>query len=137
MQALTRYLAAVLAATAFSASAATPAVELVHVHGLSWSADGKRLYIPSHVGLAIYEGGRWRRLAGPPHDFMGFTVARRAFYSSGHPAPGSPMRNPFGLMKSEDEGRTWQKLGLEGEADFHVLAASHGTAAIYVFSPVP
>src|SRR5688500_12627058 len=97
--------AALLAAAVFCRLAIGAEVELVHVHGLSYSGDGKRLYIPSHVGLAIYEGGRWRKLAGPAHDFMGFTVARGAFYSSGHPAPGSSMRNPFGLMKSEDEGK--------------------------------
>ena len=122
---------------ALMCAASASAVELVHVHGLSYSADGKRLYIPSHVGLAVYEAGRWRKLGGPDHDFMGFTVARGAFYSSGHPAPGSGMRNPFGLMKSEDEGRTWQRLGLEGEADFHILAAGHGTGAVYVYSPQP
>lgn len=117
------------------AAAADPAVELMHVHGLSYSTDGKRLYIPSHMGLAIYENGKWRKLPGPAHDFMGFSVARGAFYSSGHPAPGSPMKNPFGLMKSEDEGRSWQSLGLDGEADFHLLAASHGTRTVYVFAP--
>ena len=33
-------------------------VTLVHVHGLSYSADGKRLMIPSHFGLAIYESAQ-------------------------------------------------------------------------------
>jgi photosystem II stability/assembly factor-like uncharacterized protein len=115
---------------------AQSSVTLVHVHGLSYSPDGKQLFIPSHYGLAIYSGGRWSKAPGPEHDFMGFSAARDALYSSGHPAQGSSLRNPFGLMKSRDGGKTWESLGLTGEADFHVMAVSHGTSAVYVFAPV-
>ena len=110
-------------------------VTLMHVHGLSYSADGKQLFIPSHQGLAIYGDGKWRKAPGPEHDFMGFSAAKGALYSSGHPAPGSALRNPFGLLKSRDGGRTWDQLGLTGEADFHVMAASYGTHTVYVYSP--
>lgn len=109
-------------------------VTLTHVHGLAYSADGNQLMIPSHHGLAIYADGRWSKAPGPAHDYMGFAATRDALYSSGHPAPGSGLVNPFGLIKSRDGGRTWQKLGLEGESDFHLLAASHGTKGIYVFN---
>jgi len=115
------------------ASAATP-VTLMHVHGLAFSADGKQLEIPSHQGLAIYNGGQWSKAAGPEHDYMGFSMTSRAIYSSGHPAPGSGLVNPFGLIKSGDGGRDWQKLGLEGEADFHVLAAGYRSGAVYVIN---
>lgn len=112
-------------------------VTLVHVHGLAYSADGKQLMIPSHHGLAIHAAGRWSKAPGPAHDYMGFAATGDALYSSGHPAPGSGVVNPFGLIKSRDGGKTWQKLGLEGESDFHLMAASHGTNAIYVFNPAP
>src|SRR6266853_4396434 len=112
-------------------------VTLMHVHGLAYSSDGKQLFIPSHHGLAIYSAGRWSKAPGPEHDFMGFSAARDALYSSGHPAQGSSLRNPFGLLKSRDGGKTWEHLGLTGEADFHVMTASYGAATIYVFSPVP
>jgi photosystem II stability/assembly factor-like uncharacterized protein len=128
--------AALLFALVASLSIAQTSVTLVHVHGLSYSPDGKRLFVPSHHGLAIYSGGRWSKAAGPEHDFMGFSTARDALYSSGHPAQGSSMRNPFGLLKSTDEGKTWESLGLLGEADFHVMAVSHGTSAVYVFAAV-
>lgn len=122
-----------------SAAAATAhaAVTLLHVHGLSYSADGKQLVIPSHDGLAVYAGGRWSKAAGPAHDYMGFSATRDAFYSSGHPAPGSGLTNPFGLIKSSDGGKTWRKLGLEGESDFHGLATSYGTNAVYVINHEP
>jgi photosystem II stability/assembly factor-like uncharacterized protein len=123
-----------IAFTALSARA-DDAVTLTHVHGLSYSADGTKLMIPSHHGLAIYEPagkGRWSKGEGPSHDYMGFSATRDALYSSGHPAQGSGLTNPFGLIKSADGGKTWRKLGLEGESDFHVLATSYESNAVYV-----
>jgi photosystem II stability/assembly factor-like uncharacterized protein len=114
----------------------TPATALTlhHVHGLSYSADGLRLFIPMHHGLAIYSGQQWTKAPGPEHDYMGFTSTQTFFYSSGHPAPGTPLQNPLGLMKSHDGGQTWEQLGLIGEADFHLLAASYHTNTVYVFN---
>lgn len=112
-------------------------VSLTHVHGLSYSPDGKRIMIPSHHGLAIYENGKWSKAPGPQHDYMGFSATSSHLYSSGHPAPGSGLVNPFGLIRSDDGGKTWDKLGLEGETDFHLLATSWNTNAVYVWNPAP
>ncbi len=112
-------------------------VSLVHIHGLVYSPDGMRLMIPSHHGLAVYENGKWSKAAGPQHDYMGFAATAQSLYSSGHPAHGSGLVNPFGLIRSRDGGKTWDKLGLEGETDFHVLATSWNTNAIYVWNPAP
>ena len=128
-------LALALATGVATTARAAEAVILTHVHGLSYSADGAKLMIPSHHGLAIYETtgkGRWSKADGPSHDYMGFSATRDALYSSGHPAPGSGLSNPFGLIKSLDGGKTWRKLGLEGESDFHQLATSYGSNAVYV-----
>jgi hypothetical protein len=132
-------IARMLAATVIAAAAviAKADVTLVHVHGLSYSPDGKRLMIPSHHGLAVYENGKWSKAPGPQHDYMGFSGTARATYSSGHPAPGSGLVNPFGLIRSTDGGKTWQKLGLEGETDFHLLATGWNTNAVYVWNPAP
>ena len=118
-------------------SSAQAGVELTHVHGLGYSADGKRLMIPSHHGLAVYESGKWSKAPGPQHDYMGFSATAKNLYSSGHPAPGSGLVNPFGLIRSRDGGKTWDKLGLEGETDFHLLATGWNTNAIYVWNPAP
>lgn len=114
-----------------------PAMTLRHVHGLVFSKDGKTLMIPSHDGLALYRDGRWTKASGPEHDYMGFARSRDALYSSGHPAPGSGLANPFGLLRSNDGGETWERLGLAGEADFHLLAVSYKTADVYVYNPQP
>jgi hypothetical protein len=120
-----------------TASFAFAEVTLVHVHGLSYSADGKRLMIPSHFGLAIYENGTWSKAPGPEHDYMGFSATSRSIYSSGHPAPNSGQVNPFGLLRSRDGGKTWDKLGLEGESDFHSMAAGWNNDAVYVWNTEP
>ena len=130
-----QFLVVLLVATA--AAYAQPAVTLMHVHGLAYSADGKRLMIPSHHGLAVYEQGKWSKAPGPQHDYMGFSGTVRNLYSSGHPAPNSGLVNPFGLIRSRDGGKTWDKLGLEGEIDFHLLATGWNTNAIYVFNSEP
>jgi photosystem II stability/assembly factor-like uncharacterized protein len=110
---------------------------LHHIHGVSYSVDGKQLYVPMHHGLAVYHGSQWTKVPGPEHDYMGFTVTREFWYSSGHPMPGSPMKNPLGLIKSKDQGQTWALLGLSGEADFHLMATSYQTNTVYVFNPSP
>jgi len=133
-----RYLALLLAAaTAATASLAQPAVTLTHVHGFSYSADGKKLMLPSHHGLAVYENGKWSKAPGPQHDYMGFAATAKYLYSSGHPAPGSGLVNPFGVIRSKDGGRNWDKLGFEGESDFHLLAAGWNNGAVYVWNPAP
>lgn len=132
-----RWLAAALAAGMVGAVHAQGSVTLMHVHGLSYSTDGKRLMIPSHHGLAVYENGRWSKAPGPQHDYMGFSATSKHLYSSGHPAPGSGLVNPFGLMRSRDGGKTWEKLGLEGESDFHLLATGWNSNAIYVWDAAP
>lgn len=121
----------------FPAVAASETVTLTHVHGLAYSTDGKRLMIPSHHGLAVFEDGRWGKAGGPEHDYMGFAATAEALYSSGHPAPSSALPNPFGVIRSTDGGHNWDSLGMSGESDFHLLAASHRTNAIYVFNPAP
>lgn len=110
---------------------------ITHVHGLAYSADGKQLMVPSHHGLAIYEDGAWSKASGPQHDYMGFAATAKHYYSSGHPAPGSGLTNPFGLIRSSDGGKSWTKLGLEGESDFHLLATGWNTNAVYVWNHAP
>ncbi|HXF65734.1 MAG TPA: glycosyl hydrolase [Burkholderiales bacterium] len=136
---LARLRAAALLAALLALPAATAAGReiLHHVHGLAFAPDGKALLVPAHTGLAVYRDGRWSLAPGPAHDFMGFSVAKDAIYTSGHPAPGAPLRNPLGLMKSSDGGRTWRQLGLAGEADFHLLAAGYRTNVVYVVNEEP
>ena len=130
-------LAGTVAALVVSGPTASAEPILHHVHGLAFTLDGKALVVPAHTGLAVYRDSRWSLAPGPAHDFMGFYVANSAIYTSGHPAPRSSLRNPLGLMKSPDGGKTWQPLGLSGEADFHLLAAGYHSNAVYIVNEEP
>jgi len=112
-------------------------VMLRHVHGLGYSPDGRRIIIPNHQGLSIYDGGRWSKMPGPAHDFMGFAVTRKFIFSSGHVAPGGGRGASLGLIRSQDGGRSWTSLGFEGEAEFHLVAAGYESDALYVHNPAP
>jgi hypothetical protein len=132
---MNRFLAGLVAL--FVTSGAQAQLTLTHVHGLAYSADGQQLMIPSHHGLATYRAGKWSKAPGPQHDYMGFAGSGNALYSSGHPAPGSGLVNPFGLIRSRDGGRSWERLGLQGETDFHLLAVGWESSAIFVWNPEP
>jgi photosystem II stability/assembly factor-like uncharacterized protein len=131
-------LAALLIGVAMAGSAAAASdVSLPHVHGLAYDGAGNRLYVAVHDGLVVFSEGRWSLGPEPRHDLMGFTGTRKFFFSSGHPAPGSGLANPLGLIQSTDGAKTWTKRGLERESDFHLLAAGFDNNAIYVYNPAP
>lgn len=108
---------------------------LMHIHGLGYSSDGKQILIPAHDGLVSYENGKWNHGAGEKRDYMGFNAVDTGYYSSGHPAEGSREKNPLGIVKSSDDGKTIEMLDLYGVEDFHGMAVGYKTHAIYVFKP--
>ena len=111
-------------------------VQLTHVHGLSFSSDGRQLFVPAHDGLVVYEGNQWQVPNLPVHDYMGYSGTDAGFYSSGHPDPGSNLVNPLGLVRSTDGGENIQTLAFAGETDFHLMNAGYENHAIYVLNPV-
>lgn len=127
----------VLALCALNLAAARAQPLLEHVHGLGFSADGASLLVSSHRGLAAFRDGQWSDALEDRYDFTGFSVAARALYASGHPAPGAALPNPLGLARSVDGGVRWNSVALGGEADFHFIAASYRTPAIYVVTHLP
>lgn len=112
-------------------------VEMPHIHGLGFSADGRQLLVAAHDGFRVFADGVWRIPDLPAHDYMGYSATDDGFYSSGHPHPSAGMVNPFGLIKSTDGGQTLIKLGFEGESDFHVMSVGYANHAIYVLNPAP
>lgn len=114
--------------------AGSAAIEIPHLHGLGFSADGQQLIVPAHDGLRVFADGKWQVPDLPAHDYMGYAPADNGFYSSGHPQAGSQLVNPFGLIKSTDGGKTLTKLGFEGESDFHLMGVGYRNHAIYVLN---
>lgn len=112
-------------------------VEMEHIHGIGYSPDGQKLYFAAHDGLRLYEKGQWIQPAGEKHDYMGFSLVDDGFYSSGHPAPGSEKKNPLGIVKSRDEGKSLEPLTLYGETDFHGMSVGYKSHTIYLFNTEP
>lgn len=102
-----------------------------HIHGLGFLGDD--LMVATHWGLYKYNNG-WQEATREKHDYMGFSVTKDGFYSSGHPSVASDLKNPLGLMKGTKQGEKLQKIAFYGEIDFHTVAASFGTDTIYVFN---
>lgn len=118
-------------------SNSTPKVTMEHIHGLGYTSDGKQILIPAHTGLVAYSEGKWSNVDAPKNDYMGFAAVDSGFYSSGHPGAGSNLKNPIGIVKSSDMGKTLTKLDLEGSSDFHGMTVGYKTHTIYVLNAQP
>jgi photosystem II stability/assembly factor-like uncharacterized protein len=96
---------------------------ITHIHGITRDPRSGKVVIATHQGLYRLEPDGWTG-GGQVLDLMGFTIAPDGNYlGSGHPGPALKMPQPAGLVRSTDEGRTWQVLSRGGESDFHALAA--------------
>ncbi|MBG6181412.1 photosystem II stability/assembly factor-like uncharacterized protein [Arthrobacter sp. CAN_A1] len=83
-----------------------------------------RVLLATHDGLFDVSESPASQI-GPTIDLMGFTAAGNGdLYASGHPGPGTDLPDPVGLIRSTDQGQTWQPLSRQGESDFHALAAT-------------
>lgn len=124
-------------ASGFALASKGSSVTFTHVHGLDFTADGEKIVVPSHDGLRVFEKGSWHVGKGQQNDYMGFAMTDDGFYSSGHPGEGSDLKNPVGIIKSTDGGKTVTSLGFSGASDFHVMDVGFETHAIYTFNMGP
>ena len=91
-----------------------------HIHHVKVVEN--KVLVLTHEGLYELVGKNNMKLVGKEKiDVMGFTTLGKAFLASGHPAEGSKMPNPIGLVKSIDGGLTWKAVSLVGKVDFHFL----------------
>lgn len=108
-----------------------------HVHGLGYTGEKEELFIATHVGLVKYSEGTWYETTSNNHDYMGFQATDDGFYSSGHPEKNTEFKNPFGLIKSTDEGKSFEEVDFYGETDFHFMAVGYYSHAYYVINEQP
>jgi photosystem II stability/assembly factor-like uncharacterized protein len=91
-----------------------------HIHHVKVVEN--KVLVLTHEGLYELVRKNDMKLVGKEKiDVMGFTTLGNAFLASGHPAEGSKMPNPIGLVKSIDGGLTWKAVSLVGKVDFHFL----------------
>ncbi|MBT2694898.1 F510_1955 family glycosylhydrolase [Bacillus sp. ISL-55] len=111
--------------------------KIEHVHGIGYPGNDEGLYVASHHGLKIFKNGEWLETTDGNHDYMGFQAVEDGFFASGHPAEGSELKNPLGLVKSTDKGKTLDKIAFYGETDFHFLSASFQDNVLYLINEEP
>jgi len=91
-----------------------------HIHHVKVIEN--KVLVLTHEGLFELVGENDMKLVGKDRiDVMGFTSLGKVLVASGHPAIGSKMPNPIGLVKSLDGGLTWKAISLVGKVDFHFL----------------
>lgn len=109
---------------AFVSHATTDTLDSVsHIHHVK--VVDNDILILTHEGLYKLVGQNSVKLVGKEKiDVMGFVSLGNVLIASGHPAAGSKMPNPIGVMKSLDSGLTWESVSLSGKVDFHFLEGS-------------
>lgn len=124
--------AVVLAACGRSATpppGQAPPERISHVHGLGVGHGGE-VFVATHFGLYVHDGGEWSRRSADRDDHMGFSHTPAGTWRSGHPSGGGS----FGVQASTDGGRTWKTLDtiLTPPVDFHAMTATRNApAALY------
>ena len=115
------YLFAIVALLGFSNSASAETLDSVsHIHHVK--VVEKKVLVLTHEGLFELVKRNEMKLVGKEKiDVMGFSTLGKALLASGHPAVGSTMPNPIGLVKSIDGGLSWKAVSLVGKVDFHFL----------------
>ena len=115
------FVVATVALTGFAHHASAATLDSVsHIHHVKVIEN--KVLVLTHEGLYELVGKNDMKLIGKDRiDVMGFTSLGKLLFASGHPAKGSKMPNPIGLVKSLDGGLTWKSVSLVGKVDFHFL----------------
>ena len=127
---------AIVSLMAFGNNAGAETLNSVsHIHQVK--VVGNKVLVLTHEGLYELAGKNDMKLVGKEKiDVMGFTTLGETLVASGHPAEGSKMPNPIGLVKSIDGGLTWKAISLVGEVDFHFLEGAgsdlYGLSLIHI-----
>ncbi len=107
---------------------AHPEQVLSHVHGIVEDPAGEGFLLGTHEGIftVTWDGELGPRLADTDFDAMGLTVVDDTLVVSGHPGRNTPpeLGTPnLGIIRSADNGTTWEPTAFTGEKDFHALTA--------------
>ncbi len=118
----------IAAAVIFSLALGIPGAEasgesigtLSHIHVVR--AFGDQIILATHEGLFQYLDEKSVKRINPERfDVMGLAVSSKGLFASGHPGPGSKLKEPVGLLFSPKQEGNWQEVSLSGVVDFHTL----------------
>lgn len=114
----------------------TDKLSIEHLHGIGYN-ENNELLIATHHGIILNREGEWFETSKNLHDYMGFQVIEKGFYSSGHPEAGSELKNPLGIMMASKYGENLEKVAFYGESDFHFFGASFYEDTLYLINEQP
>ncbi|MEX2355541.1 MAG: sialidase family protein [Thermaerobacterales bacterium] len=94
------------------------------VYDLEFDASAPdRLFLTTPLGLHRWQGGQMTAVSADSFELMGFTqLGDGALLASGRSAAGGSA--PLGVLRSENDGLTWETVALDGIAEFHLLVAA-------------
>lgn len=91
-----------------------------HIHSIK--VFGEKVLLGTHESLYEYQAANsMKKISSEDFDVMGLASFGKTIYASGHPGAKSKLPNPIGLIASNDSGKTWKKISLQGKVDFHML----------------
>jgi hypothetical protein len=126
-------------------SAAKPNYEIIEaktfkvseIQGLGYPGNDDSLYIATNNGLKMYKDGKWYQSTANLHNYMGFQAVETGFIASGHPQKGTGFKDPLGLVKSTDKGKSLENIAFNGDAAYRFMAAGYSNQVIYVLNEQP
>lgn len=112
-------------------------IKISQIYGIGYPGNDNGLYIAANHGLKIFKDSKWYGTTTNQHDFMGFQAVNKGFLASGHPEKGLGLKDPLGVVLSDNKGKTLNDLAFYGKKNFHFMAASYSGNGIYLIGEQP
>lgn len=109
-------------------------LNIEQIRGIGYPGNDTALYIAADDGVKMYKDNQWFETTTNHHDLLGFQAVEDGFIASGKPQKGTGLKNPLGIVHSNDKGKSLQKLAFYGENNFYFMAASFQGDDIYVIN---
>ncbi|MED4203281.1 F510_1955 family glycosylhydrolase [Neobacillus mesonae] len=112
-------------------------LKVSRIFGIGYPGNDQGLYIASNSGIKINRAGKWLESNANRHQYMGFQAVESGFLASGKPEKGTEYKGPLGIVKSNDKGKSLEKLAFYEKANFHFIAAGFYGTSLYVINEKP
>lgn len=112
-------------------------LKVKNIRGIGYPGNDNALYLATNSGLKIYKDSKWFELTTNQHDYIGFQAVEDGFIGSGHPQKGTGLKDPLGVVKSVNQGKTVEPVAFYGKKNFHFLATSFSGKGLYVINEEP